>query len=520
MSALPHPDAIRAREFANLADLIKAIAEVQGARPAVIDPVQRLSYAELDGLVDRIAARLQQDGVGTGDSVALCGAGSATYVAAYLGALRAGAAAVPLAISTPQTIAAQIVDCRAKVCVLDASIASGLEDAHPSAARRIVAFDQLDAWLGESAARPAPHSVTPSDPFNIIYSSGTTGAPKGIVQSHGMRWAQIRRSAYPGDAVTLVSTPLYSNTTLVSLLPTLAAGGSVVLLPKFDVDLFLSVSERERVTHAMLVPVQVQRLLAHPEFDRFDLSAYRMKFVTSAPFAPPLKEEALRRWPGGLIEFYGMTEGGGMCALHCHKHPDKLHTVGRPLRGHEIIIIDETGSPTRCGEIGEVVGRSDVMMSGYHNQARASSDAEWFNPQGQRYIRTGDLGRFDEDGFLVLVGRKKEMIISGGFNIFPSDLEAQLLQHAAVANAAVVGVASERWGETPVAFVTLDAGQTAAAEELMSWANARLAKPQRISALHILPHLPRSPIGKVLKQDLRAQAEDGTHASSARDGQA
>jgi acyl-CoA synthetase (AMP-forming)/AMP-acid ligase II len=253
----------------------------------------------------------------------------------------------------------------------------------------------------------------------------------------------------------------------------------------------------------MLVPVQYRRLMERPDFDSYDLSSYRMKFSTSAPFSAALKADILKRWPGGLIEYYGMTEGGGSCGLVAHEYPDKLHTVGKPLPGHDIRLIDEAGREVAPGAIGEVVGRSGAMMVGYHNQPQKTSEAEWWSPEGLRYIRTGDVGRFDEDGFLTLMDRKKDMIISGGFNIYPSDLEAELAQHAAVLECAVVGVPSDRWGETPVAFVALKPGATAGADELKAWLNGKVGKTQRLADLQILEALPRSHIGKVLKRELR-----------------
>ena len=200
--------------------------------------------------------------------------------------------------------------------------------------------------------------------------------------------------------------------------------------------------------------------------------------------------------------------------LAAHLHPDKLHTVGQPIEGHDIRLIDEQGREVPQGEAGEVVGRSSTMMTGYHNQPAKTAEAEWFDPSGKRFIRTGDVGRFDADGFLVLMDRKKDMIISGGFNLYPSDLEAELRQHAGVADVSVVGVASTRWGETPVAFVVKREGASIDAPALLAWANERLGKMQRLAAVEFVDVLPRSPIGKVLKRELRDawQAQHGALA--------
>jgi long-chain acyl-CoA synthetase len=277
-------------------------------------------------------------------------------------------------------------------------------------------------------------------------------------------------------------------------------------MPKFDALCYLQLAERIRATHTMLVPVQYQRLMAHARFDEFDLSSFRMKFCTSAPFSAALKADVLKRWPGGLVEFYGMTEGGGTCLLEAHAHPDKLHTVGRPAPGTDMRLIDEAGCELPAGVAdtpGEVVGHSPGMMVGYHRRPEATREAEWFDASGKRFIRTGDIGRFDADGFLILLDRRKDMIISGGFNIYPSDLEAQLREHPAVAEAAVVGVPSAQWGETPVAFVVQRAGHAEPAEALREWFNQRVGKTQRLAALHLVDELPRSAIGKVLKRELR-----------------
>lgn len=504
---------------------------------------RRITFAEFDTAIDRVAATLQREGLGPGATVAVIAAASAEYLFVFFGALRAGLAVAPLApSSTPAQLADMVADCQARFVFVDAEAVESLRAVALPAGTRPVSLDvsaghdgalPFSRWLTTPGARPAPVRIEPAWPFNIIYSSGTTGTPKGIVQSHAMRWAHIRRGSrasaptgYGPGSVTLTATPLYSNTTLVSVIPSLAWGGTVVLMKKFDALAYLQLAERHRATHTMLVPVQYRRLMAHPRFGEFDLSSFVAKFCTSAPFHAELKAEVLKRWPGGLTEYYGMTEGGGTCILACHEHPTKLHTVGPPAEGHDIRLIDEAArelprEAVMRGDSGEVVGRSPGMMTGYHRQPGKTAEAEWFDAEGRRYIRTGDVGHFDADGFLVLTDRRKDMVISGGFNIYPSDLEAVLRRHPAVADVAVFGVPSEQWGETPVAAVVLRAGGTAStngaatgaaaepaaavlgAEALREWANAQLGKTQRLSALRLVDELPRSAIGKVLRRELR-----------------
>ncbi len=497
--------------FRTVAELLRQHAQQQPTQPAVVDDEVAYSYAEFDALVDRVATALQRDGVAPRDVVALCAHASARYAVVFLGALRAGVAVAPLAPSvTPEQFGAMLRDSGAKLLFADGAAAELLAQA-PTGLPRVrlddsIAGADFEAWLAPPGAQPQPVQVQPDWAFNLIYSSGTTGTPKGIVQPHGMRWVHVQRAAqygYGPGMRTLLATPLYSNTTLVSFFPSLAYGSTVVLMKKFSALGYLQLAQQHRATHTMLVPVQYQRLLAEPRFAEFDLSSFRMKWCTSAPFAAALKADVLQRWPGGLVELYGMTEGGGTFLLNAHEHPHKLHTVGQAVPGHDIRFIDEAGLELPAGEVGEIVGHSPGMMSGYHGLAEKTREAEWFSADGKRFIRTGDVGRLDEDGFLILMDRRKDMIISGGFNLYPSDLEAVLRQHPAVHEAAVVGVPSAEWGETPVAFVVKHAGAPGSADELRQWCNQRVGKTQRLAALRVLEELPRSAIGKVLKRELR-----------------
>jgi long-chain acyl-CoA synthetase len=509
------------RDFCDIASMVSDHARQYPLTLAIVDRERRIDYATLDKFANRVAATLQYAGVKPLETIAICASTSFEYVGVFLGALRAGIAFAPLApSSTSAQLMNMVKDSKARVFFVDSQVAQTLDHAGvltPANVARI----QLDAmdgsssktpWLLSESVVPAAVNIEPHWPFNIIYSSGTTGSPKGISQSHFMRWGWIKYAPlaeFGPKAVTIVATPLYSNTTLTSVLPTLAYGGCLVLMAKFDAKNYLDLAQKERATHTMLVPVQYQRLMAFDDFEKYDLSSFHIKFCTSAPFRAELKADVLDRWPGALVEFYGMTEGGGSCILEAHLFPNKLHTVGKPSDGHDLRLIDEDNRevPRIPGGAsqgsGEVVGRSGAMMSGYHGQPDKTAEAEWYDSEGNRYIRTGDVGRFDEDGFLILVDRRKDMIISGGFNIYPSDIEAVLFQHPAVEEASVIGVPSEEWGETPVAYVVINGKGDFNEMAMLTWVNSKLGKTQRLSDLQFVTELPRNAIGKILKRELR-----------------
>ena len=499
--------------FTTLPELLALHAIHRAAHPAVIQDGRQLDYAQLNTEVDRAVAALQRDGLQPGDAIAICAANSIPYVIVFLAALRAGMVIAPLApSSTPDGLLGMLDDSAARLFFVDAPVSQALQAVTERIRIPLLSLDDsqlqngFSQWLADTP--PAPVALTPETLFNVIYSSGTTGEPKGIVHDHQMRWAHIQRGlafGYGPDCVTLMSTPLYSNTTLVSFLPTIGLGGTLVLMSKFDAQSYLELAQQHGATHTMLVPVQYQRIMTRDDFDHYDLSSFQMKFSTSAPFHGELKADIIARWPGGLVEFYGMTEGGGSCMLVAHLHPTKLDTVGQPLDGHDMRVIDEDGNELPQGEIGEVVGHSVAMMTGYLNKPEKTAEAEWYDHTGKRFIRTGDVGRFDEQGFLTLMDRRKDMIISGGFNIYPSDLETVLRQHPDLLEVTVIGVQSTSWGETPVGYAVLKPGADTPADDILQWFNAQVGKTQRLNRLILTDELPRSAIGKVLKRELRDQ---------------
>ncbi|OAN90765.1 class I adenylate-forming enzyme family protein [Sulfitobacter geojensis] len=474
-----------------------------------------VTWGAFDRRINRIANLLLAKGLRKGDNIAVISANSIAYAELFMGILRAGGCVTPLSsMASPDALQKMLTDCGAKAIFVAQQyldLVSGFIRDLPLD-RYAIDFEHADFAAYDTALAGAADSdpmvaIEMSDAFNLIYSSGTTGTPKGILHNHWMRAAQMDRvtpNGYDDNARTLISTPLYSNTTIVAFLPTLFGGSTVYLMPKFDARAYLEIVQREKITHTMLVPVQYKRIMDVPDFDTFDLSSMRVKFSTSAPLRADVKQDVLARFPGRLLEYYGLTEGGGVTVLAADEFPTKLHTVGTLAPGNDIRLIDTSGKEVAQGEVGEICGRGPTMMAGYFGRDDLTAEYIWRDAQGQIYFRSGDMGYFDEDGFLILSDRKKDMIISGGLNIYANDLELVLLQDEDVTDAAVIGVPSEAWGETPLGLVVCRAGVTRTADEILAQANMHLGKSQRLSNIEIRDTLPRSTIGKILKKDLRA----------------
>jgi long-chain acyl-CoA synthetase len=504
--------------FVSFPALIDQQAACRGQSIAFICDERSLTWQGLAEQMAAVSAACAKLGVGAGDKVALLAGSSLEALATIFGVIQAGACIVPLATSASSAaLMSMLRNSDAKMLVVShdvlalvKDIRAELEDDFPT---RLVAIDfdapgwhRWDKWLAAGDAYRVPPKLTPDQDFNIIYSSGTTGDPKGILHRHGMRSRQAARPnfGFDTDSAMLLSTPLYSNTTLQPMLATLAAGGLTVLMSKFNVPDYLKLCQRFQVTHTMLVPVQYQRILAHGDFIKADLSSFVLKQSTGAPMDAGLKARIRTQWPGRLREIYGMTEGGCTCILDTDAFPDKLATVGLPAPDHDIRIIDDAGSVLAQGELGEVVGRSPYMMAGYYKQPESTESFYWRDASGAVFHRTGDIGRFDEDGFLTLLDRKKDLIISGGFNVYASDLEAVIMRHPDVADVAVIGIPSEQWGETPMALVVAKTASVTDAETLRLWVNNQVGRTQRLAALEYRSELPRSAVGKILKRELRA----------------
>lgn len=502
-----------------------AIAAQAASRPEHIAfqvEDRALDWRTLHERVTQAAHAMAKSGVQPGDRVAIVGSASLAYIDCFFGAIAARACVVPLpATASTAALETMLDDSGAKLLFVDPETGSAIADLAARLSARgtvqAISFGEAGAdgrdyvqWRAQGAEAPGElPQCRPEDPLNIIYSSGTTGVPKGIVHSHGMRQRQASRKgfAFSPQSRSLLSTPMYSNTTIMPMLGSLANGGTCILMRKFDAGRFIAMAGTHRATHTMLVPVQYKRILAHADYAAADLSALALSQSTGAPMDAALKREIIERWPGRFLEVYGLTEGGVSCFLEPRLNPDKLHTVGKPGHGTEVFLIDDEGrklAPGNAEQTGEIVGRSPFMMSGYHQRPDADAEIRWHDDDGTMYHRTGDIGRFDADGFLVLLDRKKDVIISGGNNIYAADLEAVLSRHAGVLEAAVIGVPSAEWGETPLALVVPRPGAALEAGALREWVNRQVGKTQRLSAVEIRDELPHSALGKLSKKELRA----------------
>jgi acyl-CoA synthetase (AMP-forming)/AMP-acid ligase II len=505
-------------EFVHYAERIRRAATAHPDLEVLKCESEVRTWSEFLPRTNQVANMLASRGLGRGDMIAVLARSSIEYLEVFLGALQAGVCIVPLSgMASSEQLEVMVRDSGSKMVFASETTKSLItpfkgqidavsEDGYISFDFSEEGWKSFEDLIAGSSTDDLYVDVQETDAFNLIYSSGTTGVPKGIEQSQKMRSQHVLRFQAMGiheGAVTLSSTALYSNITLVALLPTLALGGRVVLMPKFDVVQFLKLAEKEKVSHAMLVPVQYQRILAHPDFDKYDLSHFEVKLSTSAPLREVVKKDIIARWPGKMIEIYGLTEGGIGTALSVTEFPDKLASVGKAGEGVELRIINEQGIEVPNGEIGEIVGRSDAMMTGYHGRADLTEEMIWRSPDNLVFYKSGDMGRFDDDSFLFLLDRKKDMIISGGFNIYAADIEVALTKHEEVVDVAVIGIPSEEWGETPLALVVLKKDATIDENTLKIWVNDRLGKTQRIAGVEFRDNLPRNTIGKIMKRELR-----------------
>jgi acyl-CoA synthetase (AMP-forming)/AMP-acid ligase II len=282
----------------------------------------------------------------------------------------------------------------------------------------------------------------------------------------------------------------------------------MVVQPSFDAKNALMAIQEQHITNFAMVPIQLQRLLEVPGSDTFDLTSVQAVMSCGSPLFEDLKEKLFHRLGDTtVIELFGLTEGI-ITTLDPEEAVGRMASVGKPLIGTDIKIIGDDDMEVAPGQAGEIVGIGRIVMPAYLNRPDATAEATWVGPDGRAWLRTGDIGQLDEDGYLYVVDRKKDMILSGGQNIYPQDIEAVLVTHPDVNEVAVIGVPSKKWGETPMAIAVLEQGSTTDNQTIADWTNARVGKQQRLAGVIFEESLPRNPNGKILKRELRQKYKD------------
>ncbi|GLZ09088.1 o-succinylbenzoate--CoA ligase [Actinomadura sp. NBRC 104412] len=477
------------------------------------DGTGALTYAEAADLTHRVASALIENGLSPGAPVGVLSANTTRLFPCVLGVLRAGCAWVALnARSTPDDLIALLDLVGARALLHSADLADVAERIRGAVGtlEQVVAIDDLEKWAAPAGVRVPPPPLDPEAVAGYFGTGGTTGRPKAVeVPNRAFETMIHAFNAHmpERDPVNLVAAPM-THAAGALVFPVLALGGRNIVHDGVVPEEIVESIERNAVTRLFLPPTAIYALLDHSGTRRRDLSSLRYFIYGAAPMSVAKLEEAMDVFGPVMAQCYGQTELPMMCTYFGpDEHAEararsrlraRLASCGRPSLVANVAVVDDDGAPRPVGEPGEIVVRSSLRMKGYHKAPDQTAAVSL--PGG--WLATGDVGRFDEDGYLYIVDRKRDLIISGGFNVFPSEVEQVLLGHPAVRDCAVIGLPDRKWGERVTAVVQLKAGATADPDDLIALCKSRLGSIKAPKEV-IFRELPKSPVGKVLKRALR-----------------
>jgi acyl-CoA synthetase (AMP-forming)/AMP-acid ligase II len=515
--------AMPAANVTRLVDLIRVVTRRQPDAPAIEFEGRTLTYREVYGAAVRFAAGLRGAGVEAGDAVGILGGNSPEFIETYLACQLAGLVAVPINYrSVADDIVYVLGNCGARGLIVGSEY---LAVAEPALARlpaiapeRVVLLDDgaggsntFSRLVAANAGAAAPPPVAPGAPATIFYTSGTTGFPKGATMSHLNVLSRLVSWGWEfginADDVVLVPGPVFHMSFSSIALVTLAAGGRVVLMRDFDAGVALEVMARFGVTWSFLVPKMTSLLVECMAGGGHDGAGTALRGLLSSgsPLPKPLLDAMVASFPKARItDAYGWTETGWVSLCRHDDLMRGLRSVGRAAFGCELAVLDVEGKELPAGTVGEIYAANPMTFMGY-----------WGNPKATEAIRRGrwetggDMGFLDEAGFLHLVDRKNDMIVSGGENIYPAEIERVLVQHPQILEVTVVGVPDATWGESPRACVVLHPGVTVSAEEIIGFCEGRIARYKRPRSVEFMDALPRNAMGKVLRRTLRDRFWEG-----------
>lgn len=500
-------------------DMLRRSADRFPDKPAIICAGRTLLYRDLEAMANRLAHALIALDLGKGAKIGILARNLPEYGIAFFGAARSGYVLNNLSLLfTPADLAYAMNRTDVEALIYDGECAAIVAEALADCprVRHLVAIGepgQVNAIPFEDFIAGHPDSapdiaIGEDDPFCMTYTGGTTGKPKGVLCSHRARAttahiAMIEQMIEERDVVGVV-TPLYHIAALhLTFQPAILAGATTVFLPRWSPEAFMDIVERDGVNVSFMVPTQVTRLLGHPDFDPARLKGWRKANFAGAPMPDWVQQELMRLFPDMMItQNYGQSEMGLVIVLRHWYLPEKLGAVGRQAIDVDVRVVRPDGTPVRPGEIGEVVARGDNLMVGYYREPEQT--AEFFR-HNDGWGWSGDLATIDEDGFITLVDRSKDMIISGGENVYPKEIEVVLYDLPGVGECAVFGIPDEVWGEVPAAFIVLKAGCALTETQVEAHCVANLARFKRPRLVRFVADLPKTSIGKIQKSVLREE---------------